>query len=91
VYLNGIPISDANGITYFNQIDMNALQSIEILKGPSGSIFGAGIGGVLNLQTKAANAGQTAKVGVHLGSYGTVNSRIGYQFGSAKNNTTINL
>jgi iron complex outermembrane recepter protein len=91
VYLNGIPISDANGITYFNQIDMNALQSIEILKGPSGSIFGAGIGGVLNLKTKAASAGQTASAGIHVGSFGTVNSRIGYQFGSAKNNTTINF
>jgi iron complex outermembrane receptor protein len=53
VYWNGIPISDANGTTYFNLLDFNSLGRIEVLKGPSSSIFGAGYGGVVSLNTKS--------------------------------------
>ena len=91
VYWNGIPISDGNGISYFNQLDINSVGSIEILKGPSGSIFGAGIGGVINMNSKTAAAGNVVEGGLLLGSYGTLNSFLSYQKGSSKQNTFINF
>ena len=91
VYWNGIPISDGNGQSYFNQLDINSVGSIEILKGPSGSIYGAGIGGVLNLQTKNAVAGNAVSTGLHVGSFNTLNSFLSYQNGNSKNNLFLNF
>jgi iron complex outermembrane receptor protein len=91
VYWNAIPISDANGQSYFNQLDMNSVGNIEILRGPSGSIYGAGIGGVVNMQTKTANPGNTVSTGLHVGSFGTVNSYGTFQNGNSKSNTFINF
>jgi iron complex outermembrane recepter protein len=49
VYWDDMPLTDAGGNTYLNLIDPNAIGSAEILKGPAGSIFGAGTGGVVTL------------------------------------------
>ncbi|MCF8325219.1 MAG: TonB-dependent receptor plug domain-containing protein [Leadbetterella sp.] len=91
VYWNNIPISDGNGQSYFNQLDINSIGNIEILKGPSGSIYGAGIGGVISLQTKNALPGHHISSGIHVGSFGTRNTLISYQNGSSKNNLFLNF
>ncbi|TAH06688.1 MAG: TonB-dependent receptor [Sphingobacteriia bacterium] len=50
VYWNGIPLSDATGNTYLNLLDITQVDKIEIAKGPSASIYGAGTGGALLLE-----------------------------------------
>lgn len=52
VYWNDIPFTDPGGNTYLNQLSFFNIQSIEIIKGPAGSIYGAGTGGVLLLQSQ---------------------------------------
>lgn len=47
VYWNNIPLTDPGGNTYFNQLAWNNFSSIEIFKGPAGSMYGAGTGGLL--------------------------------------------
>lgn len=47
VYWNEIPITDPGGNTYFNQFAWNNFSSIEIFKGPAGSMYGAGTGGLI--------------------------------------------
>ena len=49
VYRGDIMLTDAGGNTYLNLLDLNALGGIEILKGPAGSVYGAGTGGVINV------------------------------------------
>lgn len=51
VYWNDLPLTDAGGNTYLNQLDANAIDQIEIIKGPASSLYGAGTGGVLLLKT----------------------------------------
>ncbi len=51
VYYNGLPLTDAGGNTYFNQLAFNNISSIEIAKGPAGSMYGAGTGGVVLLSS----------------------------------------
>lgn len=71
VYWNGIPFTDANGNTYLNQIELNQIESMEILKGPAGSMYGAGTGGVVLLQSlKNKTPGAEIKYRTSLGSYG---------------------
>ncbi len=51
VYWNGIPFTDANGNTYLNQLSLNNINRIEIIKGPSGSMYGSGTGGLVLLSS----------------------------------------
>jgi iron complex outermembrane receptor protein len=47
IYFDEIPLTDAGGNTYLNALDIGSLHSIEVLKGPDGSLFGANSGGVV--------------------------------------------
>lgn len=49
VYWNDIPVTDPGGNTYFNQFALNNFSSIEVYKGPAGSMYGAGTGGLILL------------------------------------------
>ena len=50
VYWNGIPITDPGGNTYFNQFAWNNFSHMEIYKGPAGSMYGGGTGGLILLE-----------------------------------------
>jgi iron complex outermembrane receptor protein len=71
MYLNGIPITDAEGITVMDDLDYGSISNTEILKGPSGSLYGLAIAGVINLKTEQAPKNHNS-VGqeVITGSYG---------------------
>ena len=47
IYWNNIPVTDAGGNTYFNQFAFNNFASIQVFKGPASSMYGAGTGGLL--------------------------------------------
>jgi iron complex outermembrane recepter protein len=51
VYWNNIPITDPGGNTYFNQFAWNNFSYLEIFKGPAGSMYGAGTGGLILMYT----------------------------------------
>lgn len=71
VYWNDIPYTDPSGNTPLNLIDMNNIGRIETIKGPAGSIYGAGIGGAINMYSDATNAKPlTADIGYAIGSFG---------------------
>ncbi len=71
VYWNGIPFTDPNGNSPINALDLNNIGSVEIIKGPAGSVFGAGMGGVINLKGESTPASPvSASVGYGLGSFG---------------------
>ncbi|HSN10253.1 MAG TPA: Plug domain-containing protein, partial [Hanamia sp.] len=51
IYLNDIPLTDPTGNTYLNQLSFYNFNSIEIIKGPASSLYGAGIGGAMLIHT----------------------------------------
>ncbi|MGN6569547.1 MAG: TonB-dependent receptor plug domain-containing protein, partial [Flavipsychrobacter sp.] len=55
VYYNDIPYTDPGGNTYLNQLGFYNMQSIEIIKGPGSSLYGAGTGGVLLINSTTAD------------------------------------
>ncbi|WEK19995.1 MAG: TonB-dependent receptor [Candidatus Pedobacter colombiensis] len=71
IYFDDFPLTDAGGNTYFNALDVSAAQSLQILKGPHGNIFGANSGGVILIQPRGTLQDSTA-LGLKLegGSYG---------------------
>lgn len=71
VYLNGIPITDAEGITVLDDIDFGSIGNVEITKGPSGTLYGLAVAGVVNLTTRKPEKGKTvAGEEITIGSYG---------------------
>lgn len=50
-YYNGIPITDAEGLTVLDDVDFASLGRVDVVRGPASSIYGGGIGGVVNLYT----------------------------------------
>ena len=71
VYLGEMPLTEANGITNLNLLDAANFSRIEIIKGPTGSIYGAGTGGTILLEPRRAAPGEkTLQLGTTIGSYG---------------------
>jgi len=71
VYLNGIPVTDAEGITMLDDIDYGSLGNVEIIKGPAGTLYGQAIAGVVNLKMIKPEKGKTAiQQDVMAGNYG---------------------
>ncbi|WP_299761200.1 TonB-dependent receptor [uncultured Pontibacter sp.] len=82
LYYDGIPFTEANGTTALNLMDASNIGSIEVLKGPTGSMYGAGTGGTVLLEPRRAAAGeQSLEVGAMTGSFGlrryTATARVG--------------
>lgn len=82
MYLNQIPLTDAGGNTYLNLIPVGMLQTIEIIKGPASSVYGAGTGGVILLQSGAGlvqeNSRNTFTASLIGGSYGLTKQSFGW-------------
>ncbi len=71
VYLNGIVVTDAEGISTLDDIDYASLQNVEITKGPAGSLYGLAIAGAVNFTTAKAPKGETSvSQQVMIGNYG---------------------
>ncbi len=51
-YLDGIPLTTGEGETTLEDIDLNLIKRIEIIKGPNSNIYGSGLGGAINIETK---------------------------------------
>ena len=71
VYLDGIPFTDPGGNTYLTQLAPFDMYSLELIKGPAGSLYGAATGGALLIKTRPNfwQSGFTAEY-----SYGSFNS-----------------
>ena len=70
VYLEEYPLTDAGGNTYLNMLDFNDQTSLEIIKGPDGSLFGANTGGVIHILPSGANTDTPSEIKLSTGSYG---------------------
>lgn len=80
IYADDIPLTDASGNTYLNLVDQDAVNGVEILKGPDDSMFGANSGGIVRLSLAPLPA-DTHHLQLNLqgGSYGLFHGSIGYQ------------
>jgi len=88
VYLNGIPITDAEGITLMDDIDFGSIGNVEVTKGPAGTLYGLAIAGTVNLQTQKAEKGKVS-IGqdAMFGSYGL--SRLTSRFQAGTDNSSL--
>lgn len=73
VYYNDLPLTDPSGQTYLNSLGSYDYGSVEVIKGPGSSFYGAGTGGVLLINSPDEN--EKRFFAEHtIGSYGLQNS-----------------
>ncbi|GAB2835988.1 TonB-dependent receptor [Ferruginibacter profundus] len=91
VYLNGIPVTDAEGITTLDDIDFGSIGNVEVTKGPAGALYGLAIAGAVNLKTVRPEKGTTS-IGqqVLLGNYGLQRYTTTFQMGADRSSILIN-
>lgn len=90
LYYNGIPLTEANGVTQLNLLDAANFSRIEILKGPTASVYGAGTGGAILLEPKRAEPGTSQlQVGATFGSYGLRRYTATASSGAEKSNLLV--
>lgn len=70
LYVDGIPESTPDGQADVDNIDMGAMQRLEVMRGPSSGLFGNAAGGVISLQTDNVAQMPLAEVQGTVGSYG---------------------
>lgn len=96
VYWEGVSLTDASGGTYLNLVDLSNIGGIEIIKGPAGSLYGAGTGGVVLLSARGKSVGsqentQEIRSQVMLGGYGLRHLNTGYAVATEKMNASLSL
>ncbi len=70
-YLEGIPLTTGEGETTLEDLELNLIKNIEIIKGPASSSYGAGLGGAMLLAvTKPREEGISVRSQNLTGSYG---------------------
>lgn len=86
IYWDDIPFTDATGNTYLQLIDVNTVNSVEIIKGPSASFYGANTQGnvILHSDNYASTRKNTFSAGLIGGSFGMLNEQAAWKY-SGKN------
>ena len=77
VYWNEVPFTAPDGTTALNLLDLSNIRTAEVIKGPSGSIYGAGNGGAVNLYSPANPAGGRVSGDFMVGDFGMTRYRLG--------------
>ena len=74
-YLNSIPITNADNTTTLEGIDFSLINSVEVIKGPAGTMYGSGVGGVARFYMRPETAkGVTLSEKIGGGSFGLLQS-----------------
>lgn len=92
-YFDEIPLTNGVGETNLEDLDFGTLSSVSVIKGPTSSLYGAGLGGVLHLNTgKAHENGTKLQLNNTFGSYNLQQNTLAFeQTGGSKNKHQIQL
>ncbi len=87
IMIDGVPfIGRSAGTLDLNRISVNNIKQIEIVKGPSSSLYGSeAIGGVINIITENKKTEKLlGSVSLRYGTFDTKDSNLNFSFGSKK-------
>jgi len=91
VYINGIPLTDAEGITTLDDIDFASLGNVEILKGPAGTLYGQAISGAISFRTIKPENGRTSiSQDIMFGNYGLQRYTTRFSSGNERSGILLN-
>lgn len=75
MYLNGFPITNADGVTNTEDLDFTLINQVDIIKGPASTLYGGGVGGTLRFYTRpSTEKGTSLSQNLMAGSFKTFQS-----------------
>jgi iron complex outermembrane receptor protein len=74
-YLNDIPLTTFDGVSTPEEIDLQSLGRMEVIKGPASALCGSGLGGSINLFTPLHNV-TSGNLGAQVGSFNTIKTNL---------------
>jgi iron complex outermembrane receptor protein len=92
IYEDGFPVTQPDGLGRTDLTDPHAYSSIDVVEGPSSTLFGNyATGGAINFHTRTGSEIQGLEVGTDFGSFGYYNDYITYGVGSDKYQASVFL
>lgn len=89
-FYGSIPLTSGDSETTIEDIDLEMLSGMEVIKGPLSSLYGAGLGGAILLSPKInRDNGSQGFVSSTHGSYGLVKNTVGYSLATNTASLTI--
>ncbi len=82
LYWNDIPLTDPGGNSYLNQLGYYNVSSMEIVKGPASSLYGAGTGGAVLIKSQPATWQKMAAINYGIGSFNNRSLNATVKFGN---------
>ena len=90
VYYNDIPITNGSGFSTIESFDLENLSSVEVIKGPKATNYGANLGGAILLNSKQpTNESTYFRNNFTIGSYSLVKNNL--QFSLKENKLALNF
>ncbi|AWG25282.1 TonB-dependent receptor family protein [Flavobacterium kingsejongi] len=90
-FYGSIPLTSGDAETTIEDLNIENIQQVEIIKGPLSSVYGAGLGGAILLTPiTAAAPGSTASITSTHGSFGLVKNNINYSLDTPQSSLNIN-
>ena len=84
-YFKDIPLTNGSGETNIEDFELNTLSSLNITKGATSSIYGAGLGGTIQLNPTNAYLNETSVNSLlSLGSFGLKKATLNFNHGTTK-------
>lgn len=85
-----IPLTSGDSETTIEDIDVENISQVEVIKGPLSSVYGAGLGGAIVISPNLSGTnGSTVRTGSVYGSYGLLKNTISYNFNNASSSLNI--
>lgn len=89
-FYGSIPLTSGNSETVIDDIDLENLSQIEIIKGPLSSVYGAGLGGAILISPQLSkNGNQSAGISSVFGSFGLLKNSL--NFGLDEKGGSLNI
>lgn len=89
VYFDGIPLTGPGGSTDLNMLGFYNVQSVEVIKGPAGSMYGAGTGGALLINSASESFRPGLSAAYTYGSYNMNNLNLNARLGNSEMQTSV--
>lgn len=89
IFIDGIPATLPDGQSGVDAIDLGSVERMEVIRGPSASLYGAASGGVISLFTRDGKDMPGWRIGSAFGGHGYFDSRV--DFGGDASNAGYRL